>query len=61
MTDPLDREAYVAETAALLGIPLTDEARAGVALHLQRTAAAAQLVLDFELPADLDPAPTFKP
>ena len=60
MDDSFDIDAYVAETAALLGIALTDEARAEVAIHLRRTAEAAQLVLDFELPPECDPAPVFK-
>ena len=61
MDDSFDPETYAAQAAALLGIALDDEARAGVAVHLQRTAEAAQLVLDFELPPELDPAPLFKP
>lgn len=61
MDDDFDPEAYVAQASALLGIPLDAEARAGVALQLRRTAEAAQLVVDFELPPDLDPAPLFKP
>ncbi len=60
MDDRFDIDAYVAETAALLGIPLTAEAKAGVAVNLKRTADAAQLILGFEMAPDLDPAPVFE-
>ncbi|NJN86287.1 MAG: DUF4089 domain-containing protein [Leptolyngbyaceae cyanobacterium SL_7_1] len=48
-------------TAFLLGFNLDPDSRSGVIDNLARTAAIAQLVLDFPLPVDLESAPTFEP
>ena len=43
MTDP-DLLAYVNNTALLLGLPMTAERAARVAVHLQRTAVMAEML-----------------
>lgn len=54
-------EAYTDATAALLELPIAPEYRPGVIANLERTAAIAQLVLEFPLPDELEPAPIFLP
>ncbi len=61
MTDhPFDADAYVDAAAALIGLPIAREHRAGVVVNLERLAAMARLVMDFPLPDEVDPAPVFR-
>ncbi len=53
--------SYVDQTAALLGLKIPTEIRSSVIENFDRIIAIAQPVLDFELPDDLEPAPTFEP
>ena len=54
-------EAYVDQTAGLLGLKIPPEIRPSVIENFERVIAIAQPVLDFELPDNLEPAPTFEP
>lgn len=54
-------EAYVDQTAALLGLRIPPEIRASVIENFEQIVAIAQPVLDFEMPDSLEPAPTFEP
>ncbi|MEO1095299.1 MAG: DUF4089 domain-containing protein [Cyanobacteria bacterium J06638_28] len=54
-------QAYVEQTAALLGLEIPPEIRSSVVEHFDRIVAIAQPVLDFELPDNLEPAATFEP
>ncbi len=54
-------EAYVDQTAALLGLTIPPELRSSVVENFDRIVAIAQPVLDFELPENLEPAATFEP
>ncbi len=54
-------EAYLDAAAALIGLPIDPEHRAGVLLNLQRIADMAVLVMEFPLPDDSEPAPVFTP
>lgn len=56
-----DVEAYVDQTASLLGLTISPEIRPSVIENFERVIAIAQPVLDFELPDGLEPAPTFEP
>lgn len=56
-----DAETYVDQMAALIGLPLPAETRAGVIENVQRMQAIAPLVLEFPLPDDLEIAPVFEP
>ena len=49
-------EAYVDQTAALLGISLDDERRAGVIAAFAAFADAAALLMNFPLPEETEPA-----
>lgn len=60
-TADFDADAYVRAVAAALGIALNDEQVPGVAANLQRTAELADLLLQFELADDDQPAPVFRP
>jgi hypothetical protein len=44
-----------------LDLPIAPDYRPGVIANLERTAAIAQLVLDFPLPEAIEPAPVFQP
>ncbi|MGG6297190.1 DUF4089 domain-containing protein [Leptolyngbya sp. AN02str] len=54
-------EQYVDQTAAVIGLPIPSEYRAEVIANFARTAAIAQLVLEFPLPPEVEAAPTFQP
>jgi hypothetical protein len=63
MPDPVmaDYAAYVDRTAEMLGITIAPNQRQGVIDNVMRTAAIAQLVMEFPLPPDLEAAPQFEP
>jgi hypothetical protein len=56
-----DIEQYMDATAALVGLPIPAECRAGVLENLKRMQQVAQAFMSFPLPADVEPANTFKP
>lgn len=56
-----DWTARAAQAAAVLGLPLAAAHLPGVAQQLERSAALARPLLDFPLPADLEPASVFHP
>ena len=58
MSDDLD--AWLDANAALLGIQIAPEWRDAVRQHLRITRDIAQLVLEFPLPDEADPAPIFR-
>jgi Protein of unknown function (DUF4089) len=57
--DDADLEAIIEAGARLLRIPLRPEWLIGVRLHLATNLRLAQLVTEFDLPDDLDPAYVF--
>lgn len=54
-------EAYVDAVSMLLDLPIAPEYRPEVIANLERTAAIAQLVLEFPLSDEREPAPIFLP
>ncbi len=52
---------YVDQMAAALGLDLDPAHRDGVIANMVRTAEIADLVMDFPLPVDLEPAFVFDP
>ncbi len=56
-----DLENFVDVAAALVGLPLPPAYRPGVVENFERIQAIAQLVTEFPLPEDLEPASTFEP
>ncbi|MDB9344401.1 DUF4089 domain-containing protein [Nodularia spumigena CS-586/05] len=53
--------SYVEEMALLLGLQLGDEYVDGVVQNFEIIKAIAQLVNEFPLPEDVEPAPVFEP
>ena len=58
-TSGLDTKAYVATMAQALGLPLTPEYAPQVEANLALAFRLVQLVLDFPLPDETEPAPVF--
>ena len=56
-----EAEAQVAAAAALQGIPLDAERLRRVAVAFARNAEIAALVVAFDLPESVEPAPQFQP
>jgi hypothetical protein len=56
-----DFTEYVRQTAQLMGLNLTPEYLPGVVDNFERIAAIASLVNQFDLPEDIEAAPTFEP
>jgi Protein of unknown function (DUF4089) len=54
-------EDYVEHMALVLDLPIDPNSKSGVVDNFARTAAIAQLVLEFPLPQALEVAPTFRP
>lgn len=54
-------EAYVKQTAALLGLTLPPEMLPSVVENFEQVMAIAQPVLAFDLPDDIEPAFIFEP
>lgn len=51
----------VAALGALLDLKIPSQYAAGVAENLERLLLQAALVMEFELPAETEPAPVFRP
>ena len=58
MADPLDD--YIAAAAAALDLPLAPEWQAAIKANLAVTLKHANLVAEFKLPDEAEPAPIFK-
>jgi hypothetical protein len=56
-----ETEKYVRATAAVVGLPIPEEYVKGTVANFERSAALARQLMDFPLPADVHPAPTFEP
>ena len=52
---------YVEQAAELIGLPIAPEYLSDVVDNFERIAAIASLVTEFELPKNIESAPTFKP
>jgi hypothetical protein len=52
-------DAFIEAGCRLLGIPIRDEWRETIRLHLAISLDHARNVAEFELPDDADPAPVF--
>ncbi|MEW6492055.1 MAG: DUF4089 domain-containing protein [Cyanobacteriota bacterium] len=59
--ETLNFDQYVEQTAQLIDFTLAPEYRDGVVENFARIAAIANLVIDFPLPEDIEPAPVFEP
>jgi 1-carboxybiuret hydrolase subunit AtzG-like len=53
--------AYVDEAAKLIGLPIAPEHRPGVIAFLGGLLGAADLVMEFPLPEEVEAAPVFEP
>ncbi|KAB1072412.1 DUF4089 domain-containing protein [Methylobacterium planeticum] len=60
-TPPPDLDAYAAQAATLLGLPLDPAWAGSVAANLRVLRAAADLVEGFPLPDEAEAAPVFAP
>ena len=60
MNDDSELDAWLDGNATLLGISVSEEWRETVRQHLRITRELAQLVMDFRLPDEADPAPVFR-
>jgi hypothetical protein len=60
MLKELDAEAYVVSAWRVLGLPERPEWRAEVTANLRQAAAAAELLLEFELEETVEAAPVFE-
>ena len=60
-TAPDILEQWLASGAAMQGLVITPAQRPGVLVNLERLAAQAALVNEFDLPGDVEPAPRFTP
>jgi 1-carboxybiuret hydrolase subunit AtzG-like protein len=60
MADPVDIEAFVDAAARLVGLPLDPAHRPGVVLNFGRIAQMAELVMEFPLPEETEPAPVYE-
>lgn len=56
---PFDSDAFVEAMAGLLALPIADEHRPGIRMHLEVAARMAALVMDFSLGDQAEPAPVF--
>lgn len=56
-----DSQAYVSQTAAMLGLAIPEAIYPQVVENFERVRVVAQPVLSFELPDPIEPAPTFEP
>jgi hypothetical protein len=58
--EPRDLDAYLDATADALGLTVAPEDRAAVRAQLAALFAAAELVMEFPLPDEIEPAPVFR-
>jgi hypothetical protein len=56
-----DIDAYLDQTAAILGLKIDPAYRPGVRGNLERTFAIAKAVTEFDLPDELEAAPVWRP
>ena len=56
-----DPEAFVTVLAQAAGLPVASEHVRGVAENLQRLMAQARIVMQVELPLEMEPAAIFRP
>jgi len=61
LPDDKDREAALDAAIAFNGLTVDPAWRPAILGHMKVTGAAAQLVLEFPLGDELDPAPVFRP
>ncbi|WOB42205.1 DUF4089 domain-containing protein [Thermoleptolyngbya oregonensis NK1-22] len=59
--DSVNLERYAEQAAALIGLPIPPDCKPGVIANLERTAAIAQLVLEFPLSPEVESAAVFVP
>ncbi len=57
----LDVTVYVEQMALLVDLKLRDEYKDGVVANFERICSIARVVLEFELPEDVEEAPVFEP
>ena len=54
-------EDYVKGAAEAVNLPIPPEYLAGTVANFARSAALAKILMDFPLPIDVHPAPTYEP
>lgn len=54
-------ESYIQTTAEIINLPLLPEHRPGVLANFEKLSQIAQLVLEFPLEKEIEPAPKFEP
>ena len=54
-------EDYEKATAEAVGLPIPPEYLRGTVANFERSAALARQLMDFPLPMDVHPAPTYEP
>jgi hypothetical protein len=54
-------DGLIDSLTAILGIPVAPEWRAGIRSHLEMSLRLADIVGEFALPDEAEPAPTFHP
>jgi RNAse (barnase) inhibitor barstar len=59
-TQPQDLDALIDAGTATLGLPIESEWKPGIRANLQVTLRLAQMVAEFELPDEAEPAPVFE-
>jgi hypothetical protein len=59
--DPNSVARYAEQAAQAIGLPLAPARMPAVAQQLAGLLAAAALVMEFPLPEEVEPAPTFEP
>ncbi len=57
----IDTKIYVEQMALLIGLNLREEYKDGVVANFERIKNIAKLVNEFELPEEIEIAPTFEP
>ncbi|MYZ48263.1 DUF4089 domain-containing protein [Propylenella binzhouense] len=60
MSESFDAAAHCDHMAAVMGLPVAPEWRAGVIANLEATSAMAAFVLSFPLDDHVEPAPVFE-
>ncbi|BDA68025.1 unknown protein [Rivularia sp. IAM M-261] len=61
MEERLEMRVFVEQMALLVDLKLRDEYRDGVITNFERICNVARVVLEFELPEDVEAAPVFEP
>jgi len=56
-----DTKKYVESVSAAIGLSIPEQYKEGTVANFERSAALAKILMDFPLPIDVLPAPTYEP